>query len=155
MRTTSSNTIGIWPLKDAKPLEPSVTVKDIDTAPIALPVNNEIDWQQKFNEQQSKLFQVADENFKLKEENSNLRQNLTTKSALDALINPYASKSYWFMVLYSMAVGAILLLQGFKAKGFALPEGVLNFLVGSTAATVIGLVGMVLTGVFIGRNPKS
>jgi len=37
---------------------------------------------------------------------------------------------------------------------FKLPEGVLQLLVGSTAVTVIGLVGMVLTGVFVGARGK-
>ena len=66
------------------------------------------------------------------------------------------------MCFYSFTVAVILILNGFKVQianyhgvataPFQLTEAVLNFLVGSTAVTVIGLVGMVLTGVFVGAR---
>lgn len=46
----------------------------------------------------------------------------------------------------------MLLMHGCQFSGFKLPDDVLKFLVGSTATTVIGLVGMVLTGIFVGAR---
>jgi uncharacterized membrane protein len=58
------------------------------------------------------------------------------------------------MCAYAGIVGVLLVLHGFKGIAFELQESVLNFLVGSTAATVIGLVGMVLTGIFVGARRR-
>lgn len=72
---------------------------------------------------------------------------------LDELIKPYATRAFIFMCAYCAFVAATLVFHGFRWC-FALPESVLQLLVGSTAVTVIGLVGMVLTGVFIGAGRK-
>jgi hypothetical protein len=56
------------------------------------------------------------------------------------------------MFCYSAAVGVILLMNSFGCFVNVLDAEVLKFLVGSTAVTVIGLVGMVLTGIFIGAR---
>ncbi len=103
--------------------------------------------------QYSKSFhKISDENFSLKEKNSHLRHQLSTKKEFDKLIWPSARNAFCFMCVYAFGVALLLILQGFQLGGFCLPENVLVFLVGSTAATVIGLVGMVLTGVFIGAR---
>ena len=77
---------------------------------------------------------------------------IKTRGTLDSLIKPYADKTFWFMCIYCGGVAVMLLLHGFKISRFSLPDNVLGFLVGSTAATVIGLVGMVLTGIFVGAR---
>ena len=56
------------------------------------------------------------------------------------------------MVYYCLFAGEVLVVDGVHLRGFDLPKEVLQVLVGSTAATVIGLVGMVLTGVFVGAR---
>jgi hypothetical protein len=58
------------------------------------------------------------------------------------------------MCAYCGVVGALIALNGFLDIRFSLPESVMQFLVGSTATTVIGLVGMVLTGIFVGARGK-
>lgn len=63
-----------------------------------------------------------------------------------------ANRSFRFMCVYCAVVGEMVPFHGFKLFRFQLPASVLNFLVGSTAATVIGLVGMVLTGIFVGAR---
>jgi hypothetical protein len=128
-----------------------VTIDDINPAPNNIPETpadsekESRDWQQKFNE-------LSVRHFKLEEENSKLRQNHITSELLNQLIEPYAKKSFRYMVGYSLAVGVLLFLCGFKIGGFSLSEQVQSFLVGSTAVTVIGLVGMVLSGIFLGAR---
>jgi hypothetical protein len=70
------------------------------------------------------------------------------------LLAPYSSKVYWFVVGYCLSVGAILLLSGWgKSNGFALSDTVLSIIAGSTAVSVIGLIGMVISGLFgIGKK---
>ncbi|MCI5075252.1 hypothetical protein [Oricola sp.] len=126
-----------------------VSIEDLDKAPLSEPgAQSPVDadqWREKHNE-------VADENFSLKEEISSLKQKLNTKNILDDMLKPYALYAYVFMCCYSAFVAAILLMNGFGCFDNPIPESVMQFLVGSTAATVIGLVGMVLTGIFIGAR---
>ena len=81
-----------------------------------------------------------------------LEQKLRTKDILDGLIEPYAGRAFNFMCVYSGFVGSVLLLDSFNISGFEMDPTVQAYLVGSTAVTVIGLVGMVLTGVFVGAR---
>ena len=55
------------------------------------------------------------------------------------------------MCSYCAYVGTILVAQ---LAGYKLPDAVLEVLVGSTAVTVIGLVGMVLTGIVVGARHR-
>ena len=115
-----------------------------------------------------RLREVQEENgglhesvLKLQAQVRRLESEKRTAEVLDDLIEPYAQKSFMFMCVYSVSVGVLLLLDGFGSTflligimPFSLPETVLAFLVGSTAVTVIGLVGMVLTGVFVGARKQ-
>jgi hypothetical protein len=56
------------------------------------------------------------------------------------------------MCCYSGIVALLLIASGWNIFGFDLPAAVLVALAGSTAVTVIGLVGMVLTGIFVGAR---
>lgn len=89
---------------------------------------------------------------KLKQELEQTSKRVRTIQILDELIEPMANRSFWFMCIYCFVVAVMLALDGFEQVAFNLPDSVLEFLVGSTAATVIGLVGMVLTGIFIGAR---
>lgn len=60
----------------------------------------------------------------------------------------YAKWVFCYLVWYSLTVLVLLVAAGFKILGFSLPENVLEFLVGSTAAAAIGLVLAVTTGLF-------
>ena len=92
------------------------------------------------------------ENFHLKQTVAELEQKLRAKDILDGLIEPYAGRAFNFMCVYSGFVGSVLLLDSFNISGFEMDPTVQAYLVGSTAVTVIGLVGMVLTGVFVGAR---
>ena len=81
-------------------------------------------------------------------------EGLQTVEAVRArLIEPYANKVFWFVVGYCVVVGAFLLLDGFEAGGFGLKETTIGIIAGSTAIAVIGLIGMVISGLF-GRGMK-
>ena len=99
-----------------------------------------------------RLSDVGLENFQLKQTVAELEQKLRTKDILDGLIEPYAGRAFNFMCVYSGFVGSVLLLDSFNISGFEMDPTVQAYLVGSTAVTVIGLVGMVLTGVFVGAR---
>ena len=60
----------------------------------------------------------------------------------------YANAVMKYLCWYSVFVGVLLVLSGFNMFGFELPEAVLSFLVGSTAAAAIGLVLAVTQGLF-------
>ena len=97
---------------------------------------------------------LSNENIELKSEINALKQKLKTNDHLDGLIQPYAARAFWFMSLYCGFVALILILQGFHIWTFTLTDSVTQIIVGSTAVTVIGLVGMVLTGIFVGARQR-
>ncbi|MEQ1900260.1 MAG: hypothetical protein ABL866_05960 [Devosia sp.] len=130
--------------------KPPVTVEDIDSAPVSTGAPET----GKIAELREAFTRVSEEKAQLQVELDALAKKVRTLEILDDLIEPYAKRAFAFMCCYCGAVGIILLLHGFRHRWFFLPESVLDFLVGSTAVTVIGLVGMVLTGIFVGARPK-
>lgn len=93
---------------------------------------------------------IQDTNGKIAE----LNQKLKTKEQLDNLIEPCAKKSFIYIYCYSGGVFFIILLNGFGCFSNLIQGETLNVLVGSTAATVIGLVALVITGVFKGARQQ-
>ena len=94
---------------------------------------------------------VADKD-RIQQDFDDLKRNKSTIAELDKLIAPSAKNAFRYMSCYSAGSFILLMLDGLKAWGFDLDESVLDLLVGSTAVTVLGLVGMVLTGIFIGAR---
>ena len=133
--------------------EQEISITDLDNAPVNLPAPAGFDFQAEYEKLNVEFSKVTEEAFTLREENSQLRIRNETRQLLNELIKPFAKRSFIFMCVYSGIVGIMLFLHGFNVW-FSLPESVLGYLVGSTAVTVIGLVGMVLTGVFIGGHKK-
>jgi hypothetical protein len=133
-------------------LQSPISLEDLDKAPSALPRSSDVDWEAKYHQISEKFTKVSDEKFNLQEENGRIKAHNGTRELLDQLIKPYASSAFKFMCAYCLFVAVILVCQGFNIGGFTLQDGVLQLLVGSTAVTVIGLVGMVLTGVFVGAR---
>lgn len=60
----------------------------------------------------------------------------------------YAKWVYGYLISYSVACGFFLMADAWTWGGFDLPDSVLEFLVGSTAASAIGLVLAVTHGLF-------
>ena len=94
---------------------------------------------------------VTEDNTRLKEDLASLKIAHDTETILNKLIVPYARYAFLFMCAYCLSVLGLLITS---MSGRPLPESVLNTLVGSTAAAVVGLVGMVLTGIFVGARRK-
>ena len=109
---------------------------------------NQETWEDRFRE----LSQRYDT---LKAEYDRLKASNNTISILNDLMKPSANKAFWYMFAYSGFVGLVLIMNGFGCFKVGLDTEVLKFLVGSTAATVLGLVGMVLTGIFVGARRHS
>ncbi len=138
----------------------TVTLDDLDRAPSTLPKQAGRDAKDEQIETLSeRLGVVANERDDLREVNNQLRKQVgdlqsknNTTDILNDLIKPYASKAFNFMCAYSFVVGIFVTFNAFGWCGFELEAGVMEFLVGSTAVTVIGLVGMVLTGIFVGAR---
>lgn len=131
--------------------QPEITLDDIDSSPQTV-APSATDVPVRLEELNAAFSRVTEDNAALKEENDQLRKKVRTTEILDDLMKPYASKAYIFMCSYSAFVGLFLLMHGFGCFRVPVEKSVLEFLVGSTAATVIGLVGMVLTGIFVGAR---
>ncbi len=135
-----------------------VSLEDLENAPLALADTttpssvNDDQWRERFTTVAEEKSQLLEEQLRLKEQISELKQKLNTKSILDEMLKPYAGKAFWFMCSYASYVGIVILMNGFGCFHTPIQESVMQFLVGSTAATVIGLVGMVLTGIFVGAR---
>ena len=125
---------------------------DLVNAPTSLPVSAAIYTPEQVNRLLEDFSRVTAENDQLHDEVRKLKRQANTSAILDQLIEPYARKTYWFMVGYCSFVGGMIYLSGLHGSDIHIDDEVLKILVGSTAVTVIGLVGMILTGVFVGAR---
>jgi hypothetical protein len=133
--------------------KPPITVQDIDRAPSTLPAPTlPAAIQDELQKYKLAFVKVSEEKVCLLEENACLKRSVETSKILDGLLTPYANRSFIFMCCYCGVVAFLIVASGWKLGGFDLPSGVLQVLTGSTAVTVIGLVGMVLTGIFVGAR---
>ncbi|OED46645.1 hypothetical protein AB838_19125 [Rhodobacteraceae bacterium (ex Bugula neritina AB1)] len=138
-------------MQDEHEQQPEISVDDIDNAPRGVPASG-TDVPVSIEDLSAALSRVSDEKAALEQELEETRKKVRTTEILDDLIEPYAKKAYRFMCAYSSFVGLYLLLYGFGCFKKEVAPSVMEFLVGSTAVTVIGLVGMVLTGIFVGAR---
>jgi hypothetical protein len=75
-------------------------------------------------------------------------ETLKDRSSTREMREKYAGHVFWYLVSYSLTALAVLVLQGWHIGGFQLDTTVMAILVGSTAASAIGLVGFVVKGLF-------
>jgi hypothetical protein len=88
-------------------------------------------------------------------ENERLRGKQTVDEVKAGMMKPYADRVYWFVVGYCAVVAVILVFSGFRVGGFGLSDTTLGIIAGSTAVSVIGLIGIVVSGLFgTGRLKK-
>ena len=134
-------------------------LSDIETAEDNLPASQRVDHQSQTETRLRRdLARISEEKEEIRLELQEVRLKLQTKEFIQSLAKPYASKVYWFMATYCTVAGIMLFLDGFNfsfaigAKDFTfdLETSILQVLVGSTAVSVIGLVGLVVKGVFDG-----
>jgi hypothetical protein len=67
------------------------------------------------------------------------------------MLEPYVNEVFTFVAFYCGFVGIVLFRVGMKIE-FDLPETILAIIAGSTAVSVIGLIGLVITGLFGGKK---
>jgi len=98
---------------------------------------------------------------RLQVENADLRARvekaegqLTTEQVRARMMEPWADKVFVFVSIYCGALLVLVLLAGFKVCDFNLSDTVLAVLAGSTAVSVIGLIGIVASGLFGGKSPS-
>ena len=108
---------------------------------------------QDFNAAESQQYleivaQLSAENEQLRADNERLKGQQTYDDVRARMMEPYASKVFRFLIGYCVFVGLIILLAGFRIAGFAISDTVLGIIAGSTAASAIGLVGFVVSGLF-------
>lgn len=130
------------------PLDPGL----IDSAPLspnAVPdVAGEIDYVTEFARVSSELEAANAELVRI-------RVKKTVDDVRAQMLEGYSNRVFWFVVAYCVAVGAMLVMAGFKRHtGFELADTILGIIAGSTAVSVIGLIGMVITGLF-GSSPRA
>ena len=136
------------------PPEETATLADIERAPTDLPAPEAAVDAQSVANLLKKVQTLSEENEKLESDLRQARRDKRTTEMLDSLIQPFAGATFIFMIAYCGFVACLLLDQE-KSKNFRhISDEVMKVLVGSTAVTVIGLVGMILTGIFVGARPK-
>lgn len=84
---------------------------------------------------------------KLEAQSLDAQAVLDRKSSRD-LREKYAKHVYLYLIGYSTAAFLLIVAHGFRLFGFNLEMPVLALLVGSTAVSAIGLVGIVVKGLF-------
>lgn len=99
-------------------------------------------------DQRALTAELLAQNEALRAENESLKWRKTYDDVRAEMMQPYAGKVFNFLVCYCLFVGAIILLAGFRVGGFAISDTVLGIIAGSTAASAIGLVGFVVSGLF-------
>lgn len=92
-------------------------------------------------EQRERIRRLGLENAKLELDHKDQEENREMRKRYSDLVFKY-------LVGYSVFVGVVVVLAGFEVLGFQLDTSVLDFLVGSTAASSIGLVAIVVRGLF-------
>lgn len=128
------------------------SLQDLDRAPTSLPEVLPVDYRGELEILRIRFNEVTAEKDRLQQDFDELRRGSSTIAELDKLIGPSAKSAFRYMSFYSAGSFVLLLLDGSHVRGFDLDESVLDLLVGSTAVTVLGLVGMVLTGIFVGAR---
>lgn len=77
-----------------------------------------------------------------------LKEHVEELRDLRGLRERYAGRVYWFLVIWCLLLLTFLVFQGFSIGGFILSEATMVTLVGGTTASVIGLVGFIVRGLF-------
>jgi hypothetical protein len=102
--------------------------------------------------QEQELWRLISElqvnNASLKAENDELRAKVDLDTEKAKLVKPYANKVFWFLAAYCLAVFGLILLHGWSYNGFKLETTTLGIVSGSTAVSAIGLVGIIVKGLF-------
>jgi hypothetical protein len=94
---------------------------------------------------QERLDEVSSELKKTKTENQ-------IEAVKAKMMEPYANKVFIFCCAYCFVVASIIISCGTPNGNLKLSDTVLSVIAGSTAVSVIGLVGIVVAGLFGGKK---
>ncbi|MBW6522427.1 hypothetical protein KZ810_02855 [Sphingomonas sp. RHCKR47] len=129
-------------------LKPRLDPSIIDSAPIAPTASEQGD----DDSYLTVIGQLASELEARDAELARIAAKKTVDEVKAQMLERYSDNVFRFVVCYCIAVGCMLLLAGFhKHTDFELPDTILAIIAGSTAVSVIGLIGMVVSGLF-GRS---
>jgi hypothetical protein len=77
-----------------------------------------------------------------------LSASKTVTQVRASMMEPFANKVFWFLCAYCAVAAVILILSGIAHNGFLLSDTILAILIGSTLVSAIGLVRVVVNGLF-------
>lgn len=118
----------------------------IDEAPLTLPVERDSGDEDFYYELASSL---AAELESARAELVALQAKKTVDDVRAAMLEGYSNRVFWFVAMYCLVVGVFLMLAGWASvTRFHLSDTILAIIAGSTAVSVIGLIGMVISGLF-------
>ena len=129
----------------APPPPPQTDLTVIDSAPLVVASGT---FELTVDDLYNQLGELSDALAEAEAEIARLEGFQTVESVKAELLGPYVKGVFRFVVSYCGVVGALLILAGFSLGGFALPETILGIIAGSTAVSVIGLIGLVISGLF-------
>ena len=147
-------------MQDENTPDVKITLDDLDHTSQSLPRADPLAALSRYEVALERIKVLSDENASLKDDLRELKARGNTHEILDSLIWPFAKGAFTFMCVYCAAVFGILIADGTTLQAewgdeFDIKDTTLNVLLGSTAVSVIGLVGTVLTGVFFGARGKN
>lgn len=129
------------------PIDPRV----IGSAPISVEFGD-VDAKTELARAYEELGYFQDQLLQTQAELDSLKEKRTVDQVRADLIKPYTNKVFWFVVWYCIVVGMIIVADGIQALEFDLQESTIGIIAGSTAVSVIGLIGMVISGLFGGKK---
>ena len=130
-----------------QPIDPRV----IGNAPISVEFGD-VDATTELARAYEELGYLQDQLLQTQAELDSLREQRTVDQVRADLIKPYTNKVFWFVVWYCIVVGIIIVVDGTQDINFDLKESTIGIIAGSTAVSVIGLIGMVISGLFGGKK---
>lgn len=134
---------------------PNLTRRDpsvIDAAPLEVPREATSDGDAQY------LDIISDLSSRLEEATAEL-ERIKAKKTVDevraGMLEGYSNRVFNFVAIYCGVVGVMIFMAGYTAvTKFRLSDAILSIIAGSTAVSVIGLIGMVITGLF-GSSPRA
>lgn len=88
-------------------------------------------------------------------ENDRLKAQRSIEDVKAGMLETYGDRVYYFVMGYCIVVAFFLIISGYKNyTKFQLNDTILAIIAGSTAVAVIGLIGMVVSGLF-GSSQKT
>lgn len=91
---------------------------------------------------------LRNENVVLSDDLERARAEVSVETQKARLLIPYSNKVFVYLCWFTGGVGLLIFLHGDSSNSFSLPTSVLDLLAGSSLASVVGLVGTILVGLF-------